>query len=395
MPTDGRRVKLVHIITRLDRGGSSEVVLQLAARLDRDRYDVQVVSGRTTDPVCDLAQYTQTTGIPITMLPCLRRAVAPLHDPIACFRLYRHLRRIRPDIVHTHSSKAGILGRLAAVAAGVPVIVHAPHGHVFYGYFGWMASQACVLTERLAARWTDRIITLTDLGKQDHVRYRIGPPEQFVPISCGIDLSRFLHAEREGQALRDGFHLRPGEHVVLWAGRLVPIKGCDSFLRACAIVGRQYDRVRFIIVGDGPLAGPLRELASTLGLHDRVQFMGQREDIPAWMWSADIFVLSSLNEGLGRVLLEAMACHRPVVATAVGGVGEIVQAGETGLLVPPSDPDCLAEGMLTLLRDPEMARTFGERGYQRALGFDTRAMVDKTAALYESLLTAKGLRRAA
>ncbi|MBI4552246.1 MAG: glycosyltransferase family 4 protein [Candidatus Latescibacteria bacterium] len=395
MPTEGRRVKVVHLITRLDRGGSAEVVLQLAARLDRDRYDVEVVSGRTIDPVCDLAHYTRTTGVPITMLPRLRREVAPADDPIACVQVYRYLRRSRPDLVHTHSSKAGIVGRLAARAAGTPVIVHAPHGHVFYGYFGRLATHAFILAERLTARWTDRIITLTELEKQDHLRVRIGRPEQFVPIPCGIDLSRFSAAEQEGRTLREGLQLRPGELLVLWAGRLVPIKGCDAFLRACTIVVRQHDTARFVIVGDGPLAESLRKMASRLGLDDRVRFVGYRSDIPAWMWAADVFVLSSLNEGLGRVLLEAMACQTPIVATDVGGVSEIVQTGETGLLVPPADPERLAEGILTLLRETERARAMGERGYQRALGFDLRVMVDRTAAVYESLLTAKGVRHAA
>lgn len=393
--TSTRRVKLVHIITRLDRGGSSEVVLELAARLDRKRFDVQIVTGDTRDPVCDLMQYTQNTGIPITVYPRLRRDIMPVSDVIACVHLARHLRRERPDIVHTHSSKAGILGRIAAKLAGAPVVVHAPHGHIFYGYFGRGMSYIFVLIERLMARATDRIITLTELGKQDHIRYGIGPPELFVPIPCGIDLSRFMSAAPEGQALRDTLDLRDEDQLVLWVGRLVPIKGCEVFLHACAIIARRFEHARFFVVGDGLLADPLRALASELGLDGRIRFTGQRSDIPAWMWASDLFVLSSLNEGLGRVLLEAMAAHKPVVATMVGGVSEIVRTEETGLLVPPGDPDRLAEGILTLLKDRDRARTMGERGFQRSQEFDMQRMVDRTAALYEALLREKGRRHAA
>jgi glycosyltransferase involved in cell wall biosynthesis len=393
--TDTRRIRLVHIITRLDRGGSSEVVLDLASRLDPGRFEVRIITGETREPICDLAQYTRQTGIPITVYPRLCRDIMPLNDLMACVYLIRQLLRIAPDIVHTHSSKAGILGRIAAAVTGVPVIVHAPHGHVFYGYFGRLTSRCFVWMERIIALLTDRIITLTELGKQDHVRYGVGPPEQFIPIPCGIDLSRFRQGEAGGRALRNTLALHPDERLVLWAGRLVPIKGCDVFLRACALVVQAQPGIRFFVLGDGPLADSLKTLADALGLTGAVRFMGQRSDMPAWMWAADLFVLSSLNEGLGRVLLEAMAARTPVVATRVGGVGEIVQHGVTGLLVPPSAPDRLAEGMLTLLSDRPLARRLGERGYMRALEFGTPDMVDRTAALYNALLREKGYRCAA
>lgn len=383
-----RRVKVVHIITRLDRGGSSEVVLDLAERMDRTRFAAQIVTGRTDDPVCDLTAYTRRTGVPVAFYSRLRRDIMPLDDLIACIQLTRHLRRARPDIVHTHSSKAGVLGRIAAWLAGVPIVVHAPHGHVFYGYFGRLGSAACVWIERLMAYGTDRIVTLTEMGKQDHIRYGVGPPDRFVPIPCGIEVSRFSQACRDGQALRQTLNIEPDVPVILWVGRLVSVKGCEVFLKACETVARQHAAVRFCIVGDGPLAAPLKRMASELGLEDRVRFMGWRSDIPAWMALADMFVLSSLNEGLGRVLLEAMAARTPVVATRVGAVGEIVRDGETGILVPPNDPEQLADGMRRLLQDTALARRMGEQGYHRALTFDTQRMIEKTADLYESLLEA-------
>ena len=366
------------------------MVLELAARLDHQRFDVQIITGDTRDPMYDLKQYTQRTGIPITVYPRLRRDIMPVSDMIACGHLTRHLQRVRPDIVHTHSSKAGILGRIAAKLADVPVIVHAPHGHVFYGYSGRTMSYIFVLIERLMACAADRIITLTELGKQDHVRYGIGPPDLFTPIPCGIDISRFVHAASEGQALRGALGLKADDQLVLWVGRLVPIKGCEVFLRACEIVARRYEHARFFMVGDGPMTDEMHKLAAELGLGDRIRFIGWRSDIPVWMCAADIFVLSSLNEGLGRVLLEAMATHTPVVATNVGAVGEIVQPDKTGFLVPTRDSDRLADGILTLLQDRARARVMGENGYQRSQEFDVQGMVKKTAELYETLLREKG-----
>jgi glycosyltransferase involved in cell wall biosynthesis len=390
MEAADRRIRVVHIITRLDKGGSSEVVLELAARMNRDRFNVEIVTGDTGDPICDLSRYTRETGVPITVFKRLVREIHPLYDLLACITLYRHLRRVRPHIAHTHSSKAGILGRIAAAACRAPIVIHQPHGHVFYGYFGSLASRIFVWIERVAARITDRIITLTELGKQDHIRYGIGPADLFVPIPCGIDLARFSGDKADGQALRAELGLRPDERLVLWAGRLTPIKGCDVFLRACALVAPRRPGARFYILGDGPLAGELKALSSALGLDDAVRFMGQQSNIPTWMAAADLFVLSSLNEGLGRVLLEAMASHTPIVATAVGGVGEIVDTGVTGILVPPSDPERLSEGMLTLLHDHETASMYGKNGYEKVREYDTERMVEKTALLYEELIREKG-----
>lgn len=389
------RVKLVHIITRLDRGGSSEVVLDLAAQIDPKRFDVQIITGQTLEPTCDLAEYTRRTGIPITVYPKLRREVIPVYDALVCLYLIVHLIRIGPDIVHTHSSKAGILGRIAALIAGIPIIIHAPHGHVFYGYFGPFTTRLFVWIERLVALITDRIITLTDLGKWDHVAFGVGPPEQFLPIPCGIDLSRFRNGAADGQALRETLGLRPDEPLVLWAGRLTPIKGCEYFLEACDRVVRQYGTVPIYLVGDGPLAETLKAQAEALKLKDTVHFMGQRSDMPAWMWAADLFVLSSLNEGLGRVLLEAMAGKTPIVATNVGGVASIIESGVTGLLVPAADSDQLADAMLTLLGNRALAHQLGEAGFLHAGTFDMGKMTDKTIRLYETLLREKGNRWAA
>jgi len=362
------------------------VVLELAGRFDATQFDVRIITGRTVEPVCDLEAYTRRTGIPITVYPGLVRDIAPLRDLMACLFLIGQLIRIEPDVVHTHSSKAGILGRIAAAVSGVPVIVHAPHGHVFYGYFDRFTSWCFVWIERLIALITDRIFTLTELGKADHVALGVGPAAQFVAIPCGIDLGRFVHAEPEGAMLRQTLALRPEERMVLWVGRLVPIKGCEGFLRACARVVSRYPETRIFVVGDGPLAEELQTKTATLDLEKQVTFVGWRSDIPAWMWATDVFVLSSLNEGLGRVLLEAMAARKPVVATAVGGVQAIVRS-DTGIVVPSEDQERMADAIVRLLKDGETARRMGEAGYRRAMEFYAAGdMIEKTCGLYHTLL---------
>jgi len=211
-----------------------------------------------------------------------------------------------------------------------------------------------------------------------------------VTIPCAIDLDRFSNADRQGLILRESLGMTPDQPMVLWVGRLVPIKGCEIFLHACAIVAKYDERVRFFMIGDGPLRDSLRALASELGLTGRLEITGEWTDIVPWMGASDIYVLSSLNEGLGRVLLEAMATRNPLVATDVGGVGEIVVPDETGFLVPPENPERLADGILTLLMDPVRSRAMGEKGFRRSKSFDLQQMTAHTAALYEELLREKG-----
>ncbi|MEE2709388.1 MAG: glycosyltransferase family 4 protein [Gemmatimonadota bacterium] len=386
-----RRIKIVHIITRLDQGGSGDVVMTLAGRMDQERFEVQIITGRTLEPVSDLAEYQKRTGVPVTEYPYMRRNIMPLYDALTGLYLIHRLWLVKPDIVHTHTSKAGILGRIAAAVTGVPIIIHAPHGHIFYGYFGRFISSCFIWIEKWIARFTDRIITLTKLGAQDHIHYGVGSPEQFLSIPCGVDLSRFTDAEKEGERLRQDLAIDPDLPMILWVGRLVPIKGCDVFLKACAIVTTRLPDARIFILGDGYLADSLKLLATEQGLDDHLRFMGHRSDRAIWMWAADLFVLSSINEGLGRVIVEAMSTHTPVVATAVGGVGEIIQDGITGLLVPPSDPEKLAEAMLYLLEDSANVQRMGDQGSKRAQDFDAQHMINKTVALYDELLKEKNL----
>jgi len=372
-------IHILHIITRLDVGGSTENTVISATRLPREEFASSLISGQTNDPPPGLAENLSRASVPWVQVPHLRRPVNPIADYLALWQLHRMIRRMHVDIVHTHSSKAGFLGRLAARMAGVPHIVHTPHGHVFEGYFSLVATRTFVALERLAARWTDRIITLSDEEARDHLRLGIGRPEQFVTIPSGVDIATVAAASPA--------RLVPGGPVIGAVARLVPIKGLQYLVNAAPEVLRRRPDAQFLLVGEGEMRPNLEAQARDLGLSDRIVFTGFREDIPSVLAGSDIVVLPSINEGMGRVLVMAMALGKPIVATRVGGVAELLGDGEAGLLVPARHPAALAEAIVSLLRDPARARALGEAGRRRAPRYSAKAMLEALAKLYCGVMT--------
>src|SRR5437867_8712577 len=389
---DARRT-VFHIITRLDHGGSARETLQTVLGHDRGRFRVSIAFGRpettTADDAAllkvDLQQLGQA-GVSVFQVPPLVREINPVLDAWATVTLWRLLRRVRPEVVHTHTAEAGAVGRLAARLAGIPVVIHTPHGHIFYGYYGAVASAMIRLLERLLAKITDRIVTLTDRGAQEHVQYTIAGPEKFVTIHSGIDLAEFRSVQVDPAAMRKELGLPPEGPIVGTVGRLVPIKGLEWLLKAAPRVLAEFPQACFVIIGEGPLLGALKQLTSKLGIGLRVVFLGAREDVPECLAALDLFVLPSLNEGMGRALIEAMAVGLPVVATRVGGIPDIVADGTTGLLVPPRDDGALAEAILTLLRDRSRRAVYGEAGRRHVSGrFDVETMVRNIERLYDDV----------
>ena len=386
-------MKVLHVITRLDRGGSSESTLLTAIGLAREGYEVTVATGPTSTMPAQYEGEAKEAGVRFVSIPHLVRALNPLRDILALGSLFRLLRARRFDIVHTHTSKAGILGRLAACLARVPVLVHTPHGHIFYGYFNLPLTRVFILLERLAARSTDRIITLSQRGKEEHVAFGIAPPEKFTVIHSGIGLA-------EGERKTIGIFQKKQElgipekaPVIGTAGRLVPIKGHRYLLSAFSQVRKALPQAILLLGGDGPLRKELEKQARQLRVSEGIRFLGWREDLGEIITLMDVFVLPSLNEGMGRVLVEAQLQGKPAVASRVGGIPDIVGEGETGLLVPPHDPDSLARAIMHLLSNPEVARRMGTHGKQKALAnFSEKSAREKTKALYEELFEKYGHR---
>jgi glycosyltransferase involved in cell wall biosynthesis len=389
---DGRW-SVLHIITRFDRGGSARNTFLTAIGHDRKRFRVGLVHGRpgplTSEESAlmkaDLKLLSQA-GVRVVEVPTLVREVRPILDARAMLALWRLFRRERPALVHTHTSKAGVVGRLAAWLAQVPVVIHTPHGHIFYGYYGAVTSALIGLLERFLAKITDRIVTLTDRGAHEHVQFHIAGMEKFATIHSGIDLAYFRSVQVDPAVKRKELGLPPEGLIVGTVGRLVPIKGLEWLLKAASRVLAEFPQACFVIIGDGPMLGELRQLTSELGIGARVVFLGAREDVPECLAALDLFVLPSLNEGMGRVLLEAMAVGCPVVATRVGGIPDIVADGTTGLLVSPRDDRALAEAILTLLRDRSRRAAYGEAARRHVDGrFDVETMVRNIERLYDEV----------
>lgn len=382
-----RETRIAHIITRLDRGGSAENTLLTVTLLDKGHYDVTLIYGETVEGLHAEIEQARRAGVHIIYLKELIRPIHPWTDFLAFIKLFSILRRGKYDIVHTHSSKGGALGRVAAFLAGIKLIVHTPHGHIFYGYFGPFANRALILIERLLGRVTDRLITLTHRGREEHVAFRILPPEKIVPIYSGIRLERFRDfdlLQEKGRSVPAT--LSKGSRIGLLA-RLAPIKGHRYFLEAVPKVLKQIPDAQFFLVGDGPLRADLERQCQKLGIHSSVTFLGDQTDVRSFLHEMNILVLPSLNEGMGRVLLEAQAAGKPVIGTRVGGIPEVIREGETGFVVPPKDPEALADAMIKLLKDPERQRTMGLAAKKWVdQKFSVEEMIQKISQLYEELI---------
>jgi len=385
-----KSIRVLHIITRLIKGGAQENTLLTVINLDKVRYQTVLVSGPSIGSEGEIETKARRLGADLTIIPELVREISPVVDLKALWKLYRFIKKGKYDIVHTHSSKAGVVGRLASRLAGVPVIIHSPHSHIFYGYYGSFMSLVFVWTEKILALFTDRIFTLTSIGKREHTQYGVGPPSKFTVVYSGVPLTPFLNVNLDRNQKRREFGLNEHDMLCIFVARLAPIKGYQYLISAIPQVLKAVPTARFVLVGDGELREALEQQALDLGVTNNIIFTGLRDDVPELLAMSDLFVLSSINEGMGRVLVEAMAVGLPAVATRVGGVPDVVVDGGTGLLIPPRDPDALAEATIALLKDEDMRRRMGEAGRDRVdPDFSLEEMVRKIESVYEELITEK------
>ncbi|MFN3477083.1 MAG: glycosyltransferase, partial [Candidatus Methylomirabilales bacterium] len=329
-------IRICRVITRLNIGGPAQHVILLSAGLPQEAFDTLLVVGKEEEGEGNMLDFARAKEIQPFFIPELQREIRPLHDFVAFVKLYRLFQQWRPHLVHTHTAKAGALGRLAARAAGVPVVVHTFHGHIFDGYFPPWKGRLFLAIERLLAKLTTRIIALSEGQRRELLQLKIGGEAQLAILPLGLELDPFLTAPAKNGQLRRELGL-PGERLIGIVGRLVPIKGHETFLQAARSVAERLPSCRFLVVGDGPERLKLQGMAATLGLASRVLFLGWRRDLDRIYADLDLLVLSSSNEGTPVSLLEAMAAGVPVVATQVGGVRDLITHPETGLLVPPGD----------------------------------------------------------
>jgi glycosyltransferase involved in cell wall biosynthesis len=404
---EANTVRVLHVITRMVRGGAQENTLATLVGINGRGWESSLITGPALGPEGSLEPECLAAGIRMLRVSALVRDVSPRCDLLALRQLTRLIHRERPHVLHTHTSKAGILGRVAARRAGVPVVVHTPHGHVFHSYEGRLKTQLFVRLERACACAADRLIALTVSEQREHLDLQIGRPEQWVTVHSGVDFAPFEASRGSRDAVRAELGLPADAIVVGTVGRLVPVKGHHYLLEAIARLGARRPALHLLLVGDGPLRDDLTARATSAGLRVRnagdagvpsgpegatVHMLGLRRDVARLLAAMDLFVLPSLNEGMGRVLVEAMAMELPCIASKVSGVPDVVDDGRTGVLVPPRDPAALVREIGTLIEDPQRARVMGRRGRRKVVPeFSVERMITKLEAVYRELLEAKGI----
>lgn len=384
-----RKIRVLYVVTTLGRGGVQEYIRQLASRLDRDRFDLAVAYGEPRHHETSLREL----GVRLFPVP-LVKPVSPLRDLRCLFTLIALLRRERFDLVHTHMTKASLLGRLAGRLTGCRAVVMTAHGYsgLLDYYFSSAAARAAFrrLESFLNRTCTDRIVLLTESDRRAVTERGIVPPEKVRLIHNGVDFAD-VEAPEAGDALRREMNIPSHAQIVLFIGRLARQKSPETLVAAAAMVVKRNDRVRFLLAGDGPKAGLLAEQIAAGGLAGHVRLLGVRSDVPALLQAADCFVLPSLYEGMPLSLLEAMAAGLPVVASRIPGNEDLVVEGETGLLVPFGDADALGEAILGLLEDPGQAGACGEAGRRRAREhFSLDKTAELTSRLYLELMEETG-----
>jgi glycosyltransferase involved in cell wall biosynthesis len=385
------RIKLVRVFSRLNVGGPSIHVILLTAGLNPARFASTLLVGREGSREGDMRYLAELHKVVPVVVPFLGRDISIWNDIRSTLALWRFMRRERPGIVHTHTSKAGFSGRIAAFLAGVPVVVHTFHGHVFHGYFGTVKTALFVLLERWLAWRSDAIVTVSERLKQDLVRRRIAPAEKIRVIELGLDLRLFSPGQGRSGELRSEFKIPAGNLLAGIVGRLVPIKDHRTFLQAASIVCRDKPNIEFAVVGDGELRTQLECQARGLGLQNRVHFTGWRRDLPAVYSDLDFVVLSSRNEGTPVSLIEASAAGKPVVATRVGGVPDFIVDNWNGLLVDPGDATALAAAMLRIIEDPASAAERAARSREMVRDrFSATRLFQDIDRLYSGLMAQKG-----
>ena len=384
------KIRVLQIVTRLVQRGVPRYVLDIAAGLNPDRYSTEVLAGRGDPGEGSRWEEAAQRGIKTCYVEALQREINPVAELTAFAAIYLKIRKGNYDIVHTHISKAGILGRMAAKCAGVPIILHTYHGRAEELCEESLRSGILLACERMAARFTDAIVAVSKDTADFALDAGIGHAPQYEVIYNGIDVGHFRDFARGGELPEELNQKR----LVGAIGSLTGEKGIDVLLQALPRLLEQFPDLHLCILGDGPLRAYLEEMAVELAVQGRVYFTGNLDDVRPWLAAFEILLLPSRREGLPTVVLEAMAMGRPVVASAVGGVSEALIDGRTGALVIPESPDALALAIGELLQDAPRRHEWGRAGQERVeREFGLDEMIRKLEQRYETLLKLKQVER--
>jgi glycosyltransferase involved in cell wall biosynthesis len=390
-------IRVLRVIARLNIGGPALHVSYLTDGLDKIGYQTMLVAGKVSEGEGSMEYAARERGIEPVYIPSLQREISPFVDAAAVAKVRELIREFRPHILHTHTAKAGAVGRTAAMLAGrarPQVVVHTFHGHVLRGYFGGAQTAAFTQLERRLARASDALIAVSPEVRDDLVRLGIAPESKITVIRLGLDLeSRVAATPDARRQLRASLGIPDDAFVVGWLGRMTEIKRADDLLRALALLG---PAAHLVLAGDGPLRGDLEALAHELGIATRTHFTGFRDDVGSIYAASDTIALTSANEGTPVTVIEALAAGVPVVSTAVGGVADIVEPGRTGFLVPRGDTAAIADALRRLEQDPELRGHMGAVARETVIErYSVPRLVDDVDKLYRHLLDTVPMRKRA
>jgi len=375
-----KKINVLHIITKLELGGAQQNTLFTVKQHDREKYNVFLVAGPEGLLV---EEAKKTANLKTYFLPELKHELSPFYDFKCLFRLKKIFKDEKIDIVHTHSSKAGILGRLAAKMAKVPVIIHTIHGFSFNDFQNFFTKNLYIFLERQAAKISSKLIAVTKVDIEKGLKAGVGSAEKYVLIRSGFDLTEFT-VLRDTSSLRKEFGLNEGTKTVGMVACLKPQKNPADFVRMAALVRLAHPNAKFILVGDGEKREEVEKLITEHNLKNEIILTGWRKDVAGFIQLFDVVVLTSLWEGLPRVLPQAMCAGKPVVATAVDGSKEAIIDGVNGYLVPPKDFRAAAAKVNMLLADENLRKSLGQNGKSRAGEWSQDKMVTAIEELYEA-----------
>ncbi len=393
------KVRILRIINRFNLGGPTYNVSYLTKYLEPE-YETLLIGGEKDESEADSDFIVKNLGVTPRIIHGMKRSINPLNDYKAYKEIRKIIREFRPDIVHTHASKAGAVGRLAAIKENVPVIVHTFHGHVFHSYFSGFTTSVFKRIERYLAKKSSAIVAISEIQKNELCDvHKICPREKMEVIPLGFDLDRFQqHREEKRKAFRESFSLHPDEIVISIIGRLVPVKNHEMFLDVALDVLNNRERpVRFLIVGDGEERNKLEEIAQRYNmLHPNtdfcknVLFTSWIREVDQVLAGSDIVALTSWNEGTPVSLIEAHAASCPVVTTRAGGVEDIVAHGETGFVSEPGDTNAFASNLKKLINSPDLRQSMASKAKDRVLSkYSYQRLCSDMAGLYSRLLPKK------
>ncbi len=381
--------RILHIITRLDPGGSAENTVLSAERVAPGEFESYVLTGPGMGVAGVPDEYVKRLGDRLIIESTLVRRISPLDDLLCLYRLRNHIRELKPEIVHLHSAKSGALGRVAAKLSRTSCkVIYTPHGHVFSGYGGAIASFIYTSIEKILAPRTDAIVALTADEIREFQAVKAGKPDQFHIIPSGVDLRAFSFDQSSRTQVREKHGLNESTPVVGFCGRLVEVKGPDRFLDVVSLLNEMIPEMHAMILGEGEMRAEMENAVDHLGLTDKVHWMGWQNPIPYYS-AFDLLLMTSRNEGMGRVIVEAAAAACTTVAMNTGGVGEVIVDGETGYTVPNEDIKGVADKAAELLTDQAKRKQFADAARDHMHDtFSVEAMITKLEILYRSLLKA-------